>query len=190
MDTEQKRCKWCLNSDIEKKYHDLEWGTHLYDDQKLFEFLCLEGAQAGLSWLTILKKRENYRLAFDNFDAHRIAKYNEKKVESLLQNAGIIRNKLKIMAFITNAKIYLEIIKEHGSFKAYIWQFVPDSRPIQNTWSSMSEIPSETVLSQEMSKALKKRGFKFVGPTICYAFMQATGMVNDHTTDCYRHKAL
>jgi len=190
MEEEIKRCQWCKNSEIERDYHDNEWGTPLYDDVLLFEFLCLEGAQAGLSWVTILKKRDNYREAFDHFNAEKIAAYDANKVEILMQNAGIIRNKLKINAFITNAKVFLEIQREYGTFKDYIWQFVKDGKPRQNKWSTMSELPSETPESQIMSKALKKRGFKFVGPTICYAFMQATGMVNDHTSDCFKHKQL
>lgn len=190
MTSQLKRCDWCQNSDIERDYHDKEWGVPLYDDRLLFEFLCLEGAQAGLSWLTILKKRENYRQAFDHFDAHKIALYDEKKVQELMQNAGIIRNHLKICAFITNAQLFLKTQEEYGSFSDYIWRFAVDGKPKPNAWKSMNELPTETTDSQIMSKALKKRGFKFIGPTICYAFMQATGMVNDHTTDCYRHKEL
>lgn len=190
MDDKLKRCKWCENSEIERDYHDNEWGTPLFDDKLLFEFLCLEGAQAGLSWVTILKKRENYRKAFDQFDAQKIALYNDTKVEELMQNTGIIRNRLKINAFITNAKIFLEIQQEYGSFKDYIWNFADNGTSLQNSWKTMSELPAETPLSQIMSKTLKKSGFKFIGPTICYAFMQATGMVNDHTTDCFRHKEL
>ncbi len=187
---EKKRCQWCLGSEIERAYHDKEWGTPLYDDDRLFEFLCLEGAQAGLSWITILKKREAYRQAFDHFDARKIACYNQSKVDELLQNAGIIRNKLKINAFISNAQAFLEVQKEYGSFSQYIWGFVPDGKPMTNNYANLQEIPAETDLSRQMSKALKKRGFKFIGPTICYAFMQAIGMVNDHTTDCYRYKEL
>ncbi len=190
MNNEKQRCQWCLNSDIEKEYHDNEWGTPLHDDQKLFEFLCLEGAQAGLSWVTILKKRDNYRKAFDHFDAKKIAQYNEVKILQLMQNKGIIRNQRKITAFITNANAFIAIQKEFDSFDNYIWGFVKDRQTIQNNWSHFNEIPSQTVVSENMSKALKKRNFKFVGPTICYAYMQAIGMVNDHTTDCYRHKHL
>lgn len=181
-----KRCSWAGTEDSMVEYHDKEWGKPLHDDQQLFEFLCLEGAQAGLSWSTILKKRENYREAFDNFDAEKISKYDDKKREELLGNAGIIRNRLKVDAFITNAKIYLEIQEEYGSFDKYIWGFV-DHQPIVNAWKSLSEIPASAELSKQMSKTLKKRGFKFVGPTICYAFMQAIGMVNDHTVDCFRY---
>lgn len=190
MNTELSRCQWCLNSEIEREYHDNEWGQPLYDDNMLFEFLCLEGAQAGLSWLTILKKRENYRIAFDDFNAHKIALYDEGKIETLMQNAGIIRNRLKIKAFITNAKLFLEIQKEYGSFSDYIWSFAAERKPYHNHWKSHNEVSAETEQSQIMSKALKKRGFKFVGPTICYAFQQAIGMINDHTADCFRHKQL
>jgi len=181
------RCEWSGDKQIYMDYHDTEWGVPLYDDQLLFEFLILEGAQAGLSWITILQKRDNYRKAFDNFDAARIALYDEHKVEELLANPGIVRNKLKINAAITNAKLFLEIQKEYGSFKDYIWQFV-DGKPIQNAYKTKAEVPAKTEISDKMSKVLKKRGFKFVGSTICYAFMQATGMVNDHTTDCFRYE--
>lgn len=186
----KKRCIWCQKTSIEKEYHDNEWGTPLYDDDKLFEFICLEGAQAGLSWLTILKKRNNYRLAFDAFNATKIAQYDAVKIEQLMHNEGIIRNKLKINAFIANAKAFLEIQKEFGSFSHYLWGFLDDKQTIQNTWKTMADIPSETPLSQSLSKELKRRGFRFVGPVICYAFMQAIGMVNDHTTDCFRHVEL
>ncbi len=180
------RCEWSGNNELMIKYHDEEWGVPLHDDQLLFEFLCLEGAQAGLSWSTILNKRDNYRIAFDNFDAKKISKYDINKIDQLKNNAGIIRNKLKINAFINNARIFLEIQQEYGSFNEYIWQFV-DHKPIINSWKYLSEIPASTEVSKKMSKVLKKRGFKFVGPTICYAFMQATGMVNDHIVTCFRY---
>ena len=180
------RCQWAGNDPLYQKYHDEEWGVPLHNDQKLFEMLILEGAQAGLSWITILRKRENYRKAFSNFEAKRIAKYDSKKVEQLLLNDGIIRNKLKIASTIQNAKLYLELQKEFGSFDKYIWQFV-DFKPVKNNWKSLKEIPPKTNESDAMSKDLKKRGFKFVGSTICYAFMQAVGMVNDHTVDCFRY---
>lgn len=181
-----KRCTWCGDDPLYIKYHDEEWGIPAHDDQKLFEMLILEGAQAGLSWITVLKKRENYRKAFNNFDAVKISKYSEKKVEKLLENAGIIRNRLKINSTIGNAKAFLNVQKEFGSFDKYIWQFV-DHKPIINKFKSMKDLPSKTEISDIMSNDLKKRGFKFVGSTICYAFMQATGMVNDHTTDCFRY---
>jgi DNA-3-methyladenine glycosylase I len=170
-------------------YHDREWGVPVRDDRKLFEFLILEGAQAGLSWSTILNKRENYRRAFDNFDARKIAKYDARKVRSLLADAGIVRNRLKIEAAIQNAKAFLEVQKEFGSFDAYIWQFV-GGRPIQNRRRSIQNVLARTAESDAMSKDLLKRGFKFVGSTICYAFMQAVGMVNDHAVDCFRHAKL
>lgn len=182
-----RRCDWCGDKQIYIDYHDKEWGVPLYDDQMLFEFLILEGAQAGLSWITILQKRDNYRKAFDNFDASKIAEYGEQKVEELLSNPGIVRNKLKVNAAITNAKLFLEIQKKHGTFRDYIWQFV-DGKTIQNQFKAREDVPAKTEISDEMSKVLKKRGFKFVGSTICYAFMQATGMVNDHTTDCFRYE--
>ncbi|MCK5127055.1 MAG: DNA-3-methyladenine glycosylase I [candidate division Zixibacteria bacterium] len=178
-----KRCEWAGNTEMMIDYHDKEWGRPLYDDQKLFEFLILESMQAGLSWDTILKKRENFRAAFDNFDPEIIACYNEAKFDELMNNAGIIRNRLKIKAAITAAKLYLEIQTE-GSFSDYIWQFV-GSCPKINKWKSLKYIPAQTDESVLMSKTLKKRGFNFVGPTICYAFMQATGMVNDHIIDCF-----
>lgn len=181
------RCEWSVKNELEKLYHDSEWGVPLHDDQLLFEFLILEGAQAGLSWSTILKKRETYRLAYNNFDPHIVATYDHNKIESLLQDPGIIRNKLKVKASITNAISFLKIIEEFGSFNAYIWGFV-HHKPIVNYWKDKNEVPSETLLSAKISKDLKKRGFKFVGSTICYAFMQAIGMVNDHTTDCFRHQ--
>ena len=184
--TKQHRCDWSRNNPFMVEYHDQEWGTPVHNDKKLFEFLILEGAQAGLTWETVLKKRNNYRKAFDNFDAKRIAKYNGKKVRELLSNPGIIRNRLKISATIINAQKFLEIQKEFGSFDKYIWQFV-GGKIIKNKFKSLSEIPSKTKESDTMSKDLKKRGFKFVGPTSSYAFMQAVGMVNDHTVKCFRY---
>lgn len=185
--TKTKRCGWATQSDLEKEYHDMEWGVPNYNNLYLFEMLILEGAQAGLSWLTVLKKRESYREAFDGFDPEKIAKYNDAKREELLSNAGIIRNRLKIDATIQNAKAYLQIEENHGSFSDYIWSFV-DGKPIVNEFEKMSDVPAETERSKAMSKQLKKDGFKFVGPTICYAFMQAVGMVNDHTVDCFRYE--
>ncbi|WP_461631601.1 DNA-3-methyladenine glycosylase I [Labilibaculum euxinus] len=181
------RCKWAGDDPFYCDYHDNEWGAPLHDDKMLFEFLILEGAQAGLSWITILRKRENYRKAFDNFDPNIIVNYTQNKVDELLQNEGIIRNKLKIISAIKNAKAFLEVQEEFGSFDKYIWSFT-DGKTIQNHWASLSKVPVSTPESDAMSKDLKKRGFKFVGPTICYAFMQATGMVSDHTTDCFRYK--
>jgi DNA-3-methyladenine glycosylase I len=181
------RCSWCGDDPLYIKYHDEEWGIPVHDDQKLFEMLILEGAQAGLSWITVLKKRENYRKAFDNFEAIKISKYSDKKIKKILENTGIIRNRLKINSTVGNAKAFLNIQKEFGSFDNYIWQFV-DYKPIINKFNSMKDLPTKTEISDIMSKDLKKRGFKFVGSTICYAFMQATGMVNDHTTDCFRYK--
>lgn len=183
----KKRCLWPKDDELYIKYHDEEWGVPLYDDQKLFEFLTLETFQAGLSWITVLRKRENFREAFDNFDYQKIAKYDESKEEELRNNAGIIRNKLKISAAINNAQAFMNIQNEFGSFKTYIWGFV-DGKPIQNNWKHMSEIPASTPLSDKISKDLKKRGFKFVGSTVIYAHMQATGMVNDHLVDCFRHQ--
>jgi DNA-3-methyladenine glycosylase I len=187
MRKEKIRCSWCLKDDLYKQYHDEEWGEPLHDDQKLFEMLCLEGAQAGLSWYTVLSKRENYRKAFDNFNAKKIAKYTDAKIEKLLLDAGIIRNRLKVNAFVTNAKAFLEIQKEFGSFDQYIWKFV-NSKSIKNNPRSTKDLPAKTIESDAMSKDLLKRGFKFVGSTICYAFMQATGMVDDHVQDCWKKK--
>ncbi len=183
------RCAWPGNDELYQRYHDHEWGVPLHDDQKLFEFLILEGAQAGLSWITILRKRENYRTAFDGFDATRIARYDARKIESLLQDAGIVRNRLKVQSTVINAQKFLEVQSEFGSFDKFIWQFV-DGKPRQNVWRSLSEVPASTPESDAMSKELKRRGFKFIGSTICYAHMQATGMVNDHTTNCFRHAEL
>lgn len=182
-----KRCGWAENTEIEQKYHDEEWGVPSYDDIYLFEMLILEGAQAGLSWLTVLKKRESYKEAFDQFDPEKIAKYDDAKKAELLTNPGIIRNRLKVDAAITNAKTYLEIKEERGSFSDYIWQFV-DGEPIINHYKNMQEVPAKTELSDRMSKQLKKDGFKFVGSTICYAYMQAVGMVDDHTEECWKRK--
>jgi DNA-3-methyladenine glycosylase I len=184
----KKRCPWVDPEDpLSCEYHDKEWGVPLHDDRKLFEFLALEGAQAGLNWMMILRKRENYRRAFDDFDPAKVARYDERKVERLLSNAGIVRNRLKIECTIANAKAYIEVCKECGSFDAYIWRFV-DGKPIQNRWKRPRDIPAITPEARVMSADLSSRGFKFVGPTICYAYMQATGMVNDHVVDCYRHK--
>ncbi len=182
----KKRCVWAGNDPLYIAYHDTEWGTPVYDDETLFEFLLLETFQAGLSWITILKKRENFRKAFDNFDYQKIANYSEEKYDSLLLDAGIIRNKLKIRSAIKNAQLFIEIQKEFGSFSTYIWSFV-DGKPIVNKIKAMQDIPATTALSDHISKTLKKRGFKFVGSTIIYAFMQATGMVNDHAVDCFRY---
>jgi len=184
-----KRCDWANRSELEQAYHDHEWGVEIHDDRALFEFLVLEGAQAGLSWSTILRKREGYRRAFDHFDARKISRYSEDTVSRLLANPEIIRNRLKINATITNARAFLQVQKEFGSFDRYIWQFV-NGKPIRNSWRKMTDIPSSTPESDAMSRDLQKRGFKFVGPTICYAFMQAVGMVNDHVVDCFRHREL
>ncbi|MGF7057552.1 DNA-3-methyladenine glycosylase I [Brassicibacter mesophilus] len=181
-----KRCKWVTDDPIYIEYHDKEWGIPVHDDRKLFEFLILEGAQAGLSWITILKKRENYRKVFDDFDPVKVAQYGEEKIQELLSNKGIVRNRRKIESTVNNAKEFLAIQKEFGSFDKYIWQFVGGSPKINN-WNRIEEVPVTTVESDLMSKDLKKRGFKFVGSTICYSFMQAVGMVNDHTTDCFRY---
>jgi DNA-3-methyladenine glycosylase I len=180
------RCEWVPTDPLYINYHDNEWGVHEHEDRKLFELLILEGAQAGLSWLTILRKRDSYRKAFDDFDTKKIAEYDERKLEELLSNSGIVRNKLKIVATIQNAKAFLAIEQEFGSFDTYIWQFVGGKQK-KNAWKTLKEIPSKTLESDTMSKDLIKRGFKFVGSTICYAFMQATGMVNDHTVDCFRY---
>ncbi len=181
-----KRCEWTGANELMMAYHDTEWGVPLHDEQKLFEFLVLEGMQAGLSWSTILNKRDNFRAAFHNFDVGRVAQYTQADIDRLLGNAGIIRNRLKIAATINNAQRFLEVQSEFGSFDAYIWRFV-DDQPIKNAWQSMKEIPPKTPLSDAISKDLLKRGFKFVGSTIVYAHMQATGMVNDHTVDCFRY---
>ena len=182
-----KRCGWCTGTELEQAYHDEEWGVPLHDDRKLFEFIILDGAQAGLSWLTILKKREGYREAFDNYDINKIANYGEDKVAELLSNPGIIRNKLKVASAIRNAKAFLEVQAEFGSFDKFIWQFT-EGKTIQNSWRTMSEIPAKTAEAEAMSKELKRRDLNFVGPTICYAFMQAAGMVNDHVVGCFRYE--
>lgn len=183
------RCGWSLSDPLSIAYHDKEWGVPLHDDRKLFEMLILEGAQAGLSWITILKKRENYRKAFDRFDAKKIARYDARKKRQLLSNAGIVRNRLKIEATISNARAFLVLQKEFGSFDSYIWQFV-EGKPRINRWASLKDIPATTPESDAMSKDLKLHGFRFVGSTICYAFMQAVGMVNDHITPCFRRTQL
>ena len=182
----QTRCGWVTNDPLYLSYHDTEWGVPEYDDRKLFELLILEGAQAGLSWLTVLKKRENYRKAFAEFNAEKITTFTDSDVAKLLTNEGIIRNRLKIAATIQNARAFLTVQKEEGSFANYLWQFV-DGTPKLNTWKTLRDIPAKTIESNAMSKDLTKRGFKFVGSTICYAFMQATGMVNDHVVDCFRY---
>jgi DNA-3-methyladenine glycosylase I len=180
------RCPWCEGFDLYREYHDLEWGVPLYDDRALFELLILEGAQAGLSWATILRKRENYRRAFDSFDPGSIALYDDQKVAALLADAGIVRNRAKVAAAIQNARAYLTLTADGQSFSDYLWRFV-DDLPIQNQWASLTDVPARTAQSDAMSKALSRAGFKFVGSTICYAFMQASGMVNDHLTTCPRH---
>ena len=183
------RCKWSEKDPLYIKYHDTEWGVPVHDDQKLFECLLLETFQAGLSWISVLRKRENFRNAFDNFDYHKIALYDEGKIQELLKDTGIVRNKLKVRAAVSNAKAFMEVQKEFGSFDKYIWSFV-DGTPIQNHWATTKELPAKTEISGILSKDLKKRGFKFVGSTIVYAYMQATGMVNDHTIDCFRYDEL
>lgn len=180
------RCGWCVGDDLYEQYHDTEWGVPVYDDATLFEFLILETFQAGLSWITVLRKRENFRKAFDNFDYKKIAKYNQKKVDALLQDAGIIRNKLKVNATISNAIAFMKIQEEFGGFSDYIWQFT-NGKPIKNTIANYKDAPANTELSNTISKDLKKRGFKFVGTTVVYAHMQATGMVNDHEVSCFRY---
>ena len=185
----KRRCPWPSDDKLMIKYHDNEWGVPLHNDKKLFEFLILEGFQAGLSWRTILHKRENFRKAFDKFDFNKVAKYDRRKINSLLKNEGIIRNKLKIEGAITNAKAFLKVRKEFGTFDKYIWSFV-NGKPIQNKFKSLKELPAKTKLSDKISDDLKKRGFKFVGSTIVYAHMQATGMVNDHVASCYRYRDL
>lgn len=183
---EPKRCGWCVGDSLYEAYHDEEWGVPLYDDEGIFEFLILETFQAGLSWITILRKRENFREALDNFDYKKIAEYSEEKIQELLQNSGIIRNKLKVRATVTNAQAFMEIQKEFGSFSKYIWSFV-DGKPIRNKVVNYKQAPPTTEISDRLSKDLKKRNFKFVGSTVMYAHMQATGMVNDHEIDCFRY---
>lgn len=184
-----KRCEWANANPLETKHHDEEWGVPVHDDRLLFEMLILESAQSGLSWATILQKREGYLKAFNNFDAKKIARFSDKKIASLMNDTGIVRNKLKINATIENAKQFLVIQKEYGTFDHYIWSFV-NGMPINNQWKTGAEVPSSSEESEKMSKDLKKRGFKFVGPTTCYAFMQAVGMVNDHLVSCFRYKAV
>jgi DNA-3-methyladenine glycosylase I len=186
---EKRRCEWAGHDTLYNDYHDREWGVPVYDDHKIFEFLVLETFQAGLSWITVLRKRENFRKAFDNFDFEKVANFTEEKVEELLADSGIIRNNLKIRATISNARAYINIREEYGSFSKYIWGFV-DGKPIQNTFNDISQLPAKTELSDKISNDLKKRGFKFVGSTVIYAHMQATGMVNDHLTYCFRYKEL
>ena len=190
MEDTKQRCQWVPLADpLYTKYHDEEWGTPQHDDLKLFELLILEGAQAGLSWRTVLYKRENFRVAFDNFDPERIARYDEEKIAALLTDTGIIRNRLKINAAVANARAYLETTSDYGSFDSFIWKFV-GGKPIVNSWERIDQVPARTGKSDEMSKELLKRGFKFVGSTICYSFMQATGRVNDHVTSCFRYSEL
>lgn len=183
------RCPWCGDDPLYVAYHDTEWGVPVHDDARLFEFLVLEGAQAGLSWLTILRKRENYRRAFAGFDVRRVARYGEKEVASLMQDAGIVRNRLKIESAVANARAFLAVQEAFGSFAAYQWDFV-DGKPMLNRWRTLADVPASTPVSDALSKDLKRRGFKFVGSTICYAHMQAVGMVNDHLVDCPRHREL
>ena len=188
-ESEPTRCWWSGDDELYQHYHDLEWGVPVHDDRLLFEFLCLEGAQAGLSWITILRKREHYRRVFDNFDASKIARYEDTKIASLLQDPGIVRNRLKVNGFVKNARALLELQQQGRSLNEYLWDFV-DGTPLQNNWKALDQVPANTEISEAMSKDLKKRGFTFVGSTICYAFMQAAGMVNDHTVDCFRHPQL
>ena len=183
---ENKRCTWCGDDPLYQQYHDREWGVPCRDDQTLFEFVVLEGAQAGLSWITVLRKRETYRKAFAHFDVHKVAAFDDSDVERLLQDPGIVRNRLKVASTISNARHFIELQREYGSFSHYIWGFV-DGTPIVNHWWSPAQIPASTELSDRISKEMKKRGFKFFGTTICYAFLQAVGVVNDHTTDCFRY---
>jgi len=187
--TKRCRCIWAGDDALYQRYHDLEWGVPLHDDRKLFEFLILEGAQAGLSWITVLRKRDSYRKAFDDFDATHIAAYDSAKIAALLQDAGIVRNRLKVNSTVLNAQKFLQVQAEFGSFDRYVWQFTR-GKTLHNKRRSMADVPASTPESDAMSKDMKRRGFKFVGTTICYAFMQATGMVNDHTTDCFRHQEL
>ena len=185
----KERCSWPKDDKIYMEYHDREWGVPVYDDHVLFEMLILEGAQAGLSWITILKRRQTYRKAYDNFDPEKMAKWTDKKIQNLLKDPGIIRNKLKVAAAKQNAQAYLKVVKDYGTFKKFIWSFV-DNKPLTNTWKTLSEIPANTKTSDKMSKALKEKGFKFTGSTICYAFMQSVGMVNDHIITCFRYKEI
>jgi DNA-3-methyladenine glycosylase I len=185
----RKRCAWCLGSQVYVRYHDEEWGVPVHDDRTLFEFLILEGAQAGLSWSTILNKRAHYRRAFDGFDAERIARYGPRRRAALLADPGIVRNRLKIEAAVANARAALAVRERHGSLHAYLWRFV-DGRPIRNRWRRVTQVPARTAVSDSMSKDLRRAGFRFVGSTICYAFMQAVGMTNDHLLSCFRHAAV
>ena len=182
-----EKCRWCFGNALYESYHDEEWGSPIYDDQQLFEFLLLEGAQAGLSWITILKKREGYRKAFDGFEAEKVARYRAARINELLLNPGIVRNRLKVESAVSNAKVFLEIRERTGSFSDYVWQFT-DHQPMQNRFRSIQQVPATTPASDRMSGTMKKDGFKYVGSTICYAFMQATGMVNDHLVSCFRHE--
>ena len=186
---EKKRCRWCGDDPLYRAYHDREWGAPLHDDRRLFELLCLEGAQAGLSWITILKKRDNYRKAFDYFDAVKMARYGPQKIAALLDNPGIVRNRLKVNGFVKNARAYLNLLDSGITFDRYLWDYV-DGKPLQNAWASPEQVPATTPLSAQLGRDLKKKGFTFVGSTICYAYLQAAGLVNDHTTDCYRHRQL
>ena len=185
----KQRCPWAESNALEAAYHDTEWGVPVHDDPKFFEFLVLEGAQAGLSWDTVLKKRENYRRAFSDFDPNKVARFGKTNIAALLRNPGVVRNSLKIQSAISNARAFLAVQDEFGSFDRYIWTFV-GGKPIQNRWRSIKQVPASTPQSDAMSKDLKRRGFRFVGGTICYAFMQATGMVNDHLATCFRHREL
>ena len=185
----KQRCWWCGDDQLYQHYHDCEWGVPVHDDTQLFEFLCLEGAQAGLSWITILRKRENSRLVFDQFDAQKIVRYDETKIASLLADPGIVRNRLKVRGFVKNARAYLNMLDQGVSLDDFLWNYV-DGEPLQNRWQSMGKVPASTTVSNAMAKDLKKRGFTFVGSTICYAFMQAAGLVNDHLMGCYRQAEL
>lgn len=189
MSDNKQRCWWCGEDELYQQYHDQEWGQPQHEERLLFEFLCLEGAQAGLSWITILRKREHYRRVFDNFNADKISAYDDGKIASLLADPGIVRNKLKVNGFVKNARAYLNMRDQGQSLHDYLWDFV-DGEPVQNNWSSMDQVPANTGVSDAMSKDLKKRGFTFVGSTICYAFMQAAGLVNDHLDSCYRYRQL
>jgi DNA-3-methyladenine glycosylase I len=187
--SQQKRCQWTGDDPLYQQYHDTEWGLPCFDDQTLFEFLTLEGAQAGLSWITILRKRENYRKNFAGFDPVKVARFSQKKIEKLLLDPGIVRNRLKVESTISNARAFLDIQKQYGSFSNFLWGYV-EGKPINNHWRSLNQVPASTPLSDRLSKDLKKAGFRFVGSTICYAYMQAVGLVNDHTTDCFRHRQI
>jgi len=184
---EKKRCGWCVNNDLDRTYHDKEWGVPVYDDRKLFEMLTLEGAQAGVSWHVVLKKRAHYNKVFFDFDVDKLARISDKKLEKSLTDTGLIRNRLKIFSIRSNAIAFKDVQNEYGSFADYLWDFV-DGKPIQNQWKTSKQVPAKSDISAKLSKELKKRGFKFIGDTICYAYMQGVGMVNDHTTDCFRHR--